>query len=333
MIRVGVIRGGISPEYEVSLATGANVLSHLRSDNLNNKYRPIDIFIDKEGVFHMNGFPTTLEKIHQQVDVVWNALHGDFGEDGKVQQMLDGWNIKYTGSHAFSSALSYNKVLAKEQFKNIGIKTPEHILLPVYLADMDGDIESYAHTKAHEVFHRMPPPWIVKPFSGGSSVGIHVCKDLPSLVRAIRDVAESRASCMVEELIKGREATVGVVEGYRGEKLYALPPTEIHIESGKDHFDYDAKYSGKTREVCPGKFSEEHKNKLMHIAKLAHSALNLSHYSRSDFMIHPTKGIYLLEVNNLPGLTNESLLPKQLEAVGSSMPEFIDHILKISMSR
>ena len=107
MIKVGVVRGGPSSEYEVSLKTGANVLSHLRGDKLNSIYKTIDILIDKNGIWHKNGIPTTIEKIFHSVDVIFNALHGDYGEDGKIQQVFDQWQIPYTGSGAFASALLF----------------------------------------------------------------------------------------------------------------------------------------------------------------------------------------------------------------------------------
>ena len=333
MIRVGVIRGGVSPEYEVSLATGANVLSHLRSDSLKDKYKPIDILIDKNGVWHKNGLPANFEQVFHHIDVVFNALHGEYGEDGKIQQILEHWKMPYTGSEIFPSALAYHKGLTKEQFDFHNIKTPKHILLPVYNKDIDGPFRDYAHQKAEEIFRKMPPPWIVKPFSGGSSVGIHVCKDHLSLLYALKDVARTGASTMVEELITGKEATVGVIEDFRGEKLYALPSVEIRIPKDKSHFDYDAKYNGASEEICPGNFKREEKELLEKIAKEIHHKLRLRHYSRSDFIIHPKKGIYALEVNTLPGLTNASLLPKGLEAVGAKMPDFIDHILTLALNR
>ena len=333
MIRVGVIRGGISSEYEVSLATGANVLSHLRGDKLNTKYKPIDILIDKSGVWHKNGLPASYEQIFHHVDVIFNALHGDYGEDGKIQQLLEHWKIPYTGSEVFPSALAYHKGLTKDQFNFHSIKTPKHILLPVYNQDIDGPFRDYAHKVAEEVVRKMPPPYIVKPFSGGSSVGIHVCKDHLSLLYALKDVAQSGASTMVEELITGKEATVGVIEGFRGQKLYSLPSVEIRLPKDKSHFDYNAKYKGESQEICPGNFKREEKVLLEKIAKEIHEKLGLRHYSRSDFMVHPKNGIYALEVNTLPGLTNESLLPKGLSAVGATMPEFIDHIITLALKR
>lgn len=333
MIRVGVIRGGISSEYDVSLSTGAHVLAHLRSEPLSNKYQVIDFLLDKNGVLHYRGLPISIEKLHDKVDIIFNALHGDFGEDGKLQQILDHWKIPYTGSGIFPSAMGYNKMLSKEMFKSIGIKTPDYVLLPVYKADIDGSKEDYILNKAREVWNKMPAPWIVKSLSGGSSIGIHMCKTYDDLVRAITDGVDHKVSILIEEMIIGKEATVGVIDKFRNQECYTLPPIEIQLPNDKKLFDYEAKYDPRTREICPGNFKREDKAELEKLAKLIHKEFGLNHYSRSDFILHPTKGIYALEVNTLPGLTDKSLIPLALESVGSSMTEFIDHVLQMALGK
>jgi D-alanine-D-alanine ligase len=333
MIKVGVIRGGISGEYEVSLASGAQVLSHLRSDKMNDKYKALDIFIDRDGLWHVNGIPTTIDKIARKVDVIVNALHGDYGEDGKVQQELELWKIPYTGSGPLASAIGYNKFLSKQEFAKLGIKTPKHILFPAYQDDFDGPSSKYAERKAREVWEKMSPPWIVKPLTGGSSIGVHFCKTFQSLVDAFEAGKNEKVSVLVEEYIKGKEATVGVINNFRGQDVYVLPSVEIRVPSTSEFFDNEIKYNGQSQEICPGNFSEEEKRELERLATLIHSGLDLDHYSRSDFIIHPKRGIYALEVNTLPGVTDESLMPKALHAVGSSLPEFIEHIIKLAINR
>ncbi len=335
MIRVGVIRGGPSSEYDVSLNTGGNVLSHLRGDKLNQTYKPIDILIDKQGVWHMHGKPTTLEHISNNVDVIFNALHGDFGEDGKVQQMLNQWKILYTGSGAFASALGYNKILAKEQFKVLGIKTPHYLLYKTEEDNIEQSVEGRAKNQARHVWSKMAPPWVVKPVSSGSSVGVKVCKTFSELESALYEGISNDSNLFIEEMIEGKEATVPVIEGFRNQKMYVLPPIEIRIPKNKVFFDYEVKYgqSSEEAEVCPGNFSTPEKDELIHLASLIHTGFNLDHYSRSDFIIHPKKGIYALEVNTLPGLSDTSLTPKALAAVGSSMSEFIHHILSLALRK
>jgi len=333
MIKVGVIRGGVSGEYEVSLKTGSNVLSHLRDSELNKIYKPIDILIDKDGVWHINGKPVMIGDVFHSVDVIFNALHGDFGEDGKVQQMLDQWNIPYTGSGAFASALAYNKVLAKNQFTQLGIKTPNYLIVSQN-TDNSLDIKIYSKDIAKQIHDKLSPPWIVKPISGGSSVGMRLCRTYPELINAFEDKINKDSDVLVEELIEGKEATVGVIDDFRGKKVYVLPSVEVRVPKTKEFFDYEAKYAGELHElVCPGNFSREEKIELEKLAELIHSGLNLDHYSRSDFIIHPKKGIYALEVNTLPGLTNESLIPKMLYSVGSNVPQFIDHIIRLALRK
>lgn len=333
MIKVGVIRGGISGEYQVSLASGAQVLEHLRSDRMKDKYQAVDIFIDRDGIWHVGGIPTTMDKLIHKVDVIINALHGDYGEDGKVQQELEQWKIPYTGSGPFASAIGYNKFLSKQEFSKLGIKTPRHILYPAYQEDFDGPRQEYATKKAKEVWERLPPPWIVKPLTGGSSMGVHVCKTFQDLANAFQVGVNEKVSVLVEEFIRGKEATVGVIDNFRGQDVYALPPIEIRIPKTATFFDNEVKYNGQSQEICPGNFTDEEKAELERLASLIHTGLDLSHYSRSDFIIHPKRGIYALEVNTLPGLTGESLMPKALNAVGASLPEFIEHIIKLAMQR
>jgi D-alanine-D-alanine ligase len=138
---------------------------------------------------------------------------------------------------------------------------------------------------------------------------------------------------MIEEFIKGREATCGVIDNFRGKKTYSLLPVEILKAQNSRFFDYNAKYSGQSREICPGNFTEEEKEGIQAISILAHEVLGLSHYSRSDMIIHPKKGIYLLETNTLPGLTSESLFPRSLEAVGCNLPHFLDHLITLAFAR
>ncbi len=333
MIRVGVIRGGLSNEYKVSLLSGASVLKELIKEPLCNKYKAIDIYIDKDNVWHINGVPSSLDIISKEVDVIFNALHGDFGEDGVVQELLENYKIPYTGSGPIESALGYNKILSKDQFNKLNIKTPRHILFPVYQKDFDGSLDKYAREKASEVFNKLPPPWIVKPLTGGSSMGIHVCKTFDSLVSAFNLGVNQNVSVIVEEFIEGKEATVGVIDNFRGKDLYTLPPVEIRIPKTSSFFDNDAKYNGKSEEICPGCFSEEEKIELERLASFIHKGLGLRHYSRSDFIVHPKKGVYALEVNTLPGLTTESLLPKSISAIGLNLSDFIEHIINLTLNK
>jgi D-alanine-D-alanine ligase len=164
-------------------------------------------------------------------------------------------------------------------------------------------------------------------------MGVHVCKIFQDLVDAFEEGMSQKVGVLVEEFIKGKEATVGVINNFRGKDVYSLPPIEIRIPKTSTFFDNDVKYNGQSQEICPGNFTEEEKMELERLAALIHTGLDLSHYSRSDFIVHPKRGIFALEVNTLPGLTGESLMPKALNAVGSNLPEFIEHIIKLARER
>jgi D-alanine-D-alanine ligase len=157
-------------------------------------------------------------------------------------------------------------------------------------------------------------------------VGLYLARTYPELVQAVEACFNISDRVLVEEYIKGKEATCGVVENFRNQDHYSLLPIEIVTTPNKKLFDYEAKYSGETAEICPGRFTREEKAELERLAAEAHKALGLRHYSRADFIISP-RGIYLLEINSLPGLTEESLVPKSLKSAGISYEDFLDHII------
>ena len=318
-IRVGVLRGGPSSEYDVSLQTGAAVLNNLPQE----KYSPREIFIDKNGVWHVEGKPILPSDALTHVDIVVNALHGHYGEDGKVQHILEKHGIPFTGSGSFASAIGMNKLISKDIYKKNKLKTPQSktIILGENISD-----------KIREVFNSFPPPLVVKPVSSGSSVGISIIKTVKELEPALELAFKYSDTVMIEEFIQGREATCGVIEDFRDQAYYALPAIEIRPHKGS-FFDYEAKYAGKSDEIVPGNFTEAEKRELEQLAIQAHRALGLRHYSRSDFIIHPHRGIFILETNTLPGLTEESLIPKALHAVGANLSHFLDHIVQLAIHK
>ena len=319
---VAVLRGGPSEEYEVSLKSGAAVLEHLDR----GKYQPLDIFISRDGRWHRGGTPTTPARALLGADVAFNVLHGRYGEDGSVQRLLEVLGVRYTGSGVFTSARAFNKHLTKEALTSLGafsVSLPRSVLV-----SPEEDIAA----RALELFRSFPMPAIVKPVIGGSSTGMTLARDLASLERGIREALKTAPHAMVEEFIRGREATVGVIDDFRGDKVYALLPVEIIPPPGATFFDYGAKYGGETREICPGNFSASEKETLTAAARRIHEALGLSHYSRSDFIIS-RRGVYFLEANPAAavGLTKHSLLPKALAAVGTTQKDFLDHVIGLAL--
>ncbi len=316
---VGVLRGGASREHEISLQSGAAILAALSPE----RYRARDIYIDKSSQWHAEGKPVVPERVLRQIDVALLGLHGEYGEDGEVQRLLERFGTPYTGANSFASSLAMHKVMTKAHAKDAGLATPDFR----YANEMNA-----AEAVAHDVIRSFHQPVVVKPVAWGSSVGISIVGGYAPVLSAVRALFVAGAEgVLIEEFVRGREATVGVVENMRSEAFYVLPPVEILPPKG-DFFSYDSKYNGRTQEICPGTFSRVETEELQRAAKVAHRMLNLRHYSRSDFIVTP-RGIYYLETNTLPGLTTESLLPKSLAAVGVTFPDFLDHLVNLALAR
>ena len=316
-----MLRGGPSSEYDVSLKSGGAVLAHLPE-----KYHGLDIFIDKQGLWHQHGAPIYPHKLLQSVDVVFNALHGEYGEDGTLQHLLDSFKVPYSGSGRFASALSMNKAFAKERLAKEGIKTP-------YFRILRQEEHLSLSKLASELYRTFPQPSVIKPLAKGSSVGISLAGTQDELVSALEHGFSIADVLLIEEFIAGKEATCGVIDNFRGEKHYALLPVEVIPPKESKFFDYYAKYSGESRIHAPGNFTRAEKEGIEKVAKKVHNVLDLRHYSSSDFIVHPKRGIYFLEVDTLPSLTNESLFPKALASVGSSLPHFLEHVITLALKR
>ena len=315
--RVGVLRGGPSSEHDISFKTGANVLK-----NLSEKYQPVDIFIDKSGTWHVHGIASTPEKIFKKVDVLFNALHGDYGEDGGIQHLLDTFKIPYTGSGRLSSAFAMHKGHTKKLLKAHGIKSPYHKIVHK---------DQVTKETIHDLFRSIPHPSVVKPVSKGSSLGVSVVLGFLDFEEALQKAFTLGPAVMIEEYISGREATCGVLEAFRDESLYAFFPAEVVLDPSQKFFNFDAKYGGKSRIVHPGRFSRLEMETIKNFSRIAHQVLGLRHYSRSDFIVHSSRGVYFLETNSLPGLSVNAPYVESLSSVGTPFSHFIDHVLKLAL--
>jgi len=319
---VGVLRGGPSRsmEHEVSLQTGAAMLANFPEE----RYTTRDIYIDKQGVWHDHGRPVAPERVLRQVDVVLIGLHGEYGEDGEVQKLLERFGVPYAGTDSYGSYLAMHKLMSKARAREAGLLTPES-----HYVEREGDAE----TVAREIIRNFHQPVVIKPVGWGSSVGVSIVGGYAPVLAAIKQLfADGAQSVLAEEYIHGREATVGVVENLRGEVLYTLPVVEVIPPEEAGFFAAHVKYTGETREIIPGNFSRVVTEELQRISKVIHRALGLRHYSRSDFIVAP-KGVYYLETNTLPGLTSESLMPKALAAVGVTLRDFLSHLVNLALSR
>lgn len=314
--RIGVLRGGVSDEYDVSIKTGAAVLESL----LRRGYPTSDILITKDGTWHIDGYPAPLEKIARRTDVIWNALHGAYGEDGRVQQLLEMLGTPYTGSRPLASALCMYKDLAKDAVRKAGVRVPQGLL--VRRGESVDEV-------AHAIFQRMGPPYILKPRAGGSSLGLCVARTRDELYAALRAVLMYAPEVIIEEYIKGRELVMGAIQTKEG-TTHPLWPFEVNLPRGADVFSYEIKYASENRYVPLE--SRALGEDIAHVVRKIAETLSLAHYFRADFIL-TDRGPYLLEVNTLPGLSPTSSFPKMLAQSDVSFDEFVDHVIDLALQR
>jgi len=299
------------------MKTGANVLLSLQKLP---QYIANDIVITKSGDWLQNGVVKQPEQVLKSVDSVFLALHGAYGEDGEVQKILQRQNIPFTGSRSLPSAVAFNKHLTKKVLENKGITMPQHRVI------RNEEIALVPELVA-EILHSFGPEYIIKPHASGSSVGITLVKDGKTLEKAVMQALLTTPQIIVEQFIRGREATCGLLENYRDESRYTFPAVEIIPPPEAEFFSTEYKYNGRTQEICPANFSYAERLKIAENTALVHDVLGLSQYSRSDFIIKDGQ-VYFLEVNTLPGLTEESLYPKAAAAVGLPFEELVQFLLE-----
>lgn len=343
-MRIVVLAGGLSTERDVSITSGIKVATALREKGHNVVL--LDVFVgyekticDIDELFKTNysftdnvgvgtqipDITTVKEKrldkskkfigtnvleICQEADITYLALHGGEGENGQLQATLDLYGIKYTGSGYLGSALAMNKALTK------------CVLVQNKIGTAYGEIfKSLEDAENWKIF-----PCVVKPCSGGSSVGIAKAENKEDYLKAIKDAFSFEKEIVVEQFVEGREFSVGVLGG-RG-----LPPIEIIPKTG--FYDYVAKYqAGATNEICPADIDEETDKKLRSAAEDVFKALNLQSYARIDFILDKGGNTYCLEANSLPGMTPTSLLPQEAAAEGVDYPTLCEEIIAYSLKK
>ena len=316
MKNVVVLRGGPSQEYNVSMRTGQAVLEALNKLGYTHK----DVIVSKKGEWLHNGFVRNPESVLDATDVVFLALHGEYGEDGQVQRILQRKNVPFTGSRAMPSSIAFNKELTKETLRSLNIKMPRHRRVTRHeLESLDEEIPNIFREVGKELF--------VKPISAGSSVGASYAPTKEILKYALTTLLEVYEQVLVEEFIRGKEATVGVLNNFRDVTTYALPVVEIVPPKSDVFYSATNKYNGSTEQICPGRFSYHEKAMLSEAASLVHEAIGCDQYSRSDFIVKDGE-IYFLEINTLPGLTPHSNFPKAASAVGLEFPYLIKHLVE-----
>ena len=286
-----VLKGGPGAERDVSIRSGTSVATALRG--LGARVEEIEI-------------RGTEVDIPEGVELVFNLIHGTFGEDGQLQSLLDSRGIRYTGEGAEGSRLAFDKILTKKALALSGVPTPDWEIL------VEGDLPTISL------------PMVIKAPRQGSSVGVHLIHEKEGIAPALADCLIHDTEILVEKLVVGRELTVGIL----GEQV--LPVVEIRPLDG--FYDYRNKYTkGATEYLVPAPLTGDENEAVQRVAMAAHRALGLRVYSRVDVLLG-TDGPTVLEINTIPGMTETSLLPKAAEAAGIGFPELCSRIAELSLA-
>ena len=316
---IAIIMGGYSSEVDISLQSGNVVYQNLNKEKY-NAYRlhilkDKWVYVDENNTEHpvnVEDFTTTVNGYKIKFDCVFNAIHGHPGEDGTILAYFDLLRLKHTSAPFYQMAVTFNKRDTLSFLKPYGIKTAKSF----YLNKGDTIDEE-------EILNIVGLPCFVKPNKGGSSFGITKVKKNRELLPAIEIAFKEDDEILIEEFLDGIEISVGVIQFNK--KIKVLPITEIVSEN--EFFDFDAKYLGKSEEITPARISEIQKNNVVKVSKNIYKYLNLKGLSRSDFIIVGDTP-YFIEMNMVPGITSESILPKQALSAGISLEELFGNTIE-----
>jgi D-alanine-D-alanine ligase-like ATP-grasp enzyme len=292
-LRIGVLRGGPSPKYDISLANGNSVLQHL-----SETHRPTDIFVSKDGVWHMHGMAKSPENILKHIDVVINTVHSELPVYRKMIHVLNAHATPYVGSNPLAEGTARNVHLVKERARLLGLRTPTSLTI----RRGDSILE-----KVGEIFHSIPYPLVVKPGNDTSLLHFYVVRTRSDLLSALENVLYAYPSAIVEEYISGNSASCVVTDNFRDTSIYSFPPR--------------------------GELSKAEQAELEYIAKKIHYDLGLTHFSQADFVVSPRRGVYLLHIETVPDFREESTLRESLDAVGVSIKDFLHHLIGLALNR
>lgn len=316
---IAIIMGGFSSEYQISLKSGNVVYETLDKEKYQayrvHIFQDRWVFVDDAGIEHpidKNNFSVTVDGNKILFDCVFNAIHGSPGEDGYMQAYLELLNIPQTSCNMYQAALTFNKRDCLSVLKPYGIKTAES-----YYLNLGDDINE------DDIVNKVGLPCFVKANKAGSSFGITKVHKKDQLQNAIDVAFKEDDEIIIEEFLDGTEVSVGVIS-WKG-KTKVLPITEIVSEN--DFFDYEAKYLGQSQEITPARISKDQEENVNKIAKKVYDILKLTGFSRSEFIFKNDEP-HLLEVNTVPGLTKESILPQQAAKAGISLAELFDNAIE-----
>lgn len=305
-LRVALLAGGKSAEREVSLKSGKQVFLSLDKNKYDVlRYDPRDDL-------------PQLAADASRIDVALIILHGRLGEDGTIQGFLESLGIPHHGSGVLGSALAINKILSKEVYQQAGLPVAPYVV---------AERGNYGEVRA--AVKDTGYPAVVKPEHEGSSIGLSIVRDEAHLQKALEQGWQYDRRCLVEKFISGTEITCGVLGNA---DLQALPLIEIIPGDEHEFFDYEAKYvPGQTQEICPARISSELTRKAQDYAIRAHQVLCCRGYSRTDMIISEDDGMYVLETNTIPGMTETSLFPQAAAAAGYSFSGLLDRLIELAL--
>jgi D-alanine-D-alanine ligase len=316
---IAIVMGGYSSEVNISLNSGNVVYNHLNKEKYNSfrvhilkeKWVVLDD-LNTEYCIDKNDFSFLLGDKKIIFDCVFNAIHGAPGENGELLAYFNLINLKHTSAPFYQMALTFNKRDTLSVVKEYGVKTA----VSVYLNK--GDV-----VNLDQIIAKVGLPCFVKPNNAGSSYGISKVHTKTEMLPALEKAYQEDSEILIESFLNGPEVSVGVID-YKGE-IKVLPITEIVSEN--DFFDYEAKYEGKSKEITPARISEAIKIKVEDVAKKVYSILNMSGFSRSEFILVNNEP-HFLEMNTVPGLTENSILPQQAQAAGILLNELFDNAIE-----
>ncbi|MCF7834101.1 MAG: hypothetical protein K9L98_01960 [Candidatus Pacebacteria bacterium] len=299
-IRVGVIRGG-EHDYEDSLQKGGKLLSVL-SDNLYDKWKPLDIFIDKKGVWHLYGIPVLPSELKDKIDIFWNTSHPAFSSVLESS----GVSSPIIGHSSFSHAVSENRRMFEQHLKTNSINVQKSFIIPAYKKELDGPIEECSLNRAKETHLKFAPPWIVKVFPSGVMSGHRVAKNFNELINLIYEGLQTGESLLVQEFMTGKNIQVHSVKGFRGQDIYMFPNASLH---------------------------KDEKEKIVSLVKDLHKHLDTDHYLHSEFVVTPRKRVYISGFSVFPILEEESSFHKACVSVGAKMHDVLKHIMEHKLEK
>lgn len=321
-IKIIVLCGGISDESEVSLRSGQNVLTILKQCGFNNSQ--LFSFDDKSSLIEF------LTQNKNNIDIVYNTLHGSFGEDGQVQGLLESFCIPYTGENVLASSIVFDKLKAKEILKSKIINTAPFYSF-YHLQDNFSEKQFLADLNAMN----FKPPFFFKKSQSGSSIGVIKIRSLEEMKEILQDknIIDNLSEYFIEKEIVGREITVGIGKIKKNNRFEIVLLPFLEIVPSVEFYNYEAKYTKGMTDLNIVNFDEEINNGIISTAKRIYQIFNFNSWVRIDFILNYEGTAYVLEINNQPGMTETSDIPKMLENSNISMEEFINSQLEVGLGR